>query len=106
MKRLSSNNVSLLMGDFNNNAFIRNEGYDYLLNQGLKDTFHLAETKDSGITVKGKIAGWDENKEKLRLDLILSNKDIDAKTSNVIFNGINKEIISDHYGVEAQINLK
>lgn len=106
MKRLNSNNVSLLMGDFNNNAFIRNEGYDYLLNQGLKDTFHLAETKDSGITVKGKIAGWDENKEKLRLDLILSNKDIDAKTSNVIFNGINKEIISDHYGVEAQINLK
>lgn len=105
-KRINKDNISLLMGDFNNNAFIRNEGYDYLLEQGLKDTFQSAQNKDSGITVKGKIAGWDENKEKLRLDLILCDRDIETKTSNVIFNGENKSVISDHYGVEAYINIK
>lgn len=106
IRRLNKDNISLLMGDFNNNAFVRNEGYDYLLKQGLKDTFHLSQSKDSGITVKGKIAGWDENKEKLRLDLILCDREINTNTSNVIFNGINKEIISDHYGVEVEIELE
>ncbi|NFG61777.1 endonuclease/exonuclease/phosphatase family protein [Clostridium sp. CMCC3677] len=100
-----SNNITFFMGDFNNNAFIRNEGYDYLLNKGLIDTFNISKEADSGITVKGKIDGWDENKDKLRLDLILSNKNLDVITSKVIFNGINKDVISDHYGVEISLNL-
>ena len=101
----TSNNTTFFMGDFNNNAFIRNEGYDYLLNKGLIDTFTISKEADNGITVRGKIDGWDENKEKLRLDLILSNKKLDVLTSKVIFNGINKDIISDHYGVEISLNL-
>ncbi|NFO13160.1 endonuclease [Clostridium botulinum] len=101
----TSNNTTFFMGDFNNNAFIRNEGYDYLLNKGLIDTFTISKEADNGITVRGKIDGWDENKEKLRLDLILSNKKLDVLTSKVIFNGINKDIISDHYGVEVSLNL-
>lgn len=96
---------AFLMGDFNNNAFIKGEGYDYLISKGLNDLFCLAEEQDCGITVKGKIDGWDENTEKLRLDLILSNKPIKVKTSKVIFNGTNKEIISDHYGVESDIDV-
>ncbi|NFH89999.1 endonuclease [Clostridium botulinum] len=101
----TSNNTTFFMGDFNNNAFIRNEGYDYLLNKGLIDTFTISKEADNGITVRGKIDGWDENKEKLRLDLILSNKKLDVLTSKVIFNGINKDVISDHYGVEVSLNL-
>ncbi|CEP80112.1 endonuclease/exonuclease/phosphatase family protein [Paraclostridium sordellii] len=94
-----------LMGDFNNNANIKGEGYDYLCNKFF-DTYKLSKVKDEGITVKGKIAGWDDNKLDLRLDLILSNKEIDVESSNVIFNGINKKVVSDHYGVEVCINVK
>ena len=103
IKRLNHNNISLLMGDFNNNAFIRNEGYDYLLSKGLNDTFEAAEVKDSGITVKGVIDGWDKNKDDMRLDLILSSKPLAVEYSKVIFNECNKEIVSDHFGVEVKL---
>lgn len=102
IKRVNDN-TTFLMGDFNNNAFTRDEGYDYLIEKGLKDLYLLSEEKDSGVTVKGKIAGWDENEEKLRLDLMLCNKNIKVKSVKVIFDGINKDIISDHYGVESDI---
>ncbi|MCD7034761.1 endonuclease/exonuclease/phosphatase family protein [Metabacillus sp. GX 13764] len=94
-----------LMGDFNNNAFIRGEGYDFLLEKGLYDTYSLAEVKDEGITVEGKIAGWSKNREKLRIDLILTNEKCRVLSSGVIFNGINKPVVSDHFGVEAVLNL-
>ncbi|MCP3741904.1 endonuclease/exonuclease/phosphatase family protein [Rossellomorea sp. BNER] len=91
-----------LMGDFNNNAFVRDEGYDYLLGKKLYDTYHLAEMKDSGITVEGDIAGWDENKHALRIDLILTNRRVKVRQSRVIFNGENQPVVSDHYGVEIE----
>ncbi|MRX71177.1 endonuclease [Bacillus lacus] len=96
---------AFLMGDFNNNAFIRGEGYDYLIQKGLTDTYTAAEDKDAGITVKGEIAGWDRNKSNLRLDLILTNMPAAVSYSKVIFNGINREVVSDHYGVETNIIL-
>ncbi|MDQ0244947.1 maltose 6'-phosphate phosphatase [Bacillus fengqiuensis] len=95
--------LTFWMGDFNNNALIRGEGYDYILKQGLYDTYHLAEKADSGVTVKGKIAGWDQNKQDLRIDLILTNQSIPVLSSNVIFNGTNKTVISDHFGVEIHV---
>ncbi|MBD7916387.1 endonuclease/exonuclease/phosphatase family protein [Clostridium sp. Sa3CUN1] len=97
------NNKSFIMGDFNNDAFIRNEGYDYLLDKGLIDTYTKAIEKDSGITVEGEIAGWEGKKENKRLDIIFTTDDIEVLKSNVIFNGENKKIISDHYGVEVEI---
>ncbi|MBC2579522.1 endonuclease/exonuclease/phosphatase family protein [Clostridium sp. DJ247] len=105
LNNIKKDRLTFFMGDFNNNAFIRGEGYDYLMEKGLKDTFTLAKEKDSGVTVKGKIAGWDLNKDDLRLDLILVNKDIDVEYSKVIFNGKNVPVVSDHYGVEVGINL-
>lgn len=104
MKRVNDN-TTFLIGDFNNNAFIKGEGYDYLIEKGLKDLYLLAEEKDSGVTVKGKIDGWDENEEKLRLDIMLCNKDIKVKSVKSIFNGKNRDIISDHYGVESEIEI-
>ena len=94
-----------LMGDFNNDVSLKGEGYEYLLNHGLYDTYHLAEDKDEGITVKGKIAGWSNNKHDLRIDLILTSKPVQVEFSRVIFNNVNKMMISDHFGVEAKINL-
>lgn len=105
MNRVKKEELSFLLGDFNNSAHIRNEGYDYLLNSGLYDTYELAKKKDVGTTVRGKIAGWDENEQELRIDLILSNQSINVVSSQVIFNGINKNVISDHFGLEVQISM-
>ena len=99
----SKDRLAFFMGDFNNNANVRNEGYDYMISKGLKDTFILAKEKDSGVTVKGKIAGWEENKVDMRLDIIFANKEISVKNSAVVFNGDNEAVISDHYGVEVTI---
>lgn len=96
--------LMFVMGDFNNNANTKNEGYDYLSNE-LIDTYTLAKKKDSGITVNGKIEGWEENKKDLRLDMIFVNKEIEVEKSKVIFNDINKNIVSDHYGVEVKVNI-
>ncbi|PEA84382.1 endonuclease/exonuclease/phosphatase family protein [Bacillus pseudomycoides] len=105
IKHVNENELSILMGDFNNNARLQGEGYDYLMQKGLYDTYELAFEKDEGTTVQGKIAGWDENKQNLRIDLILSNKPKTVISSKVIFNGINRNIISDHFGVEVQLNI-
>ena len=102
-ERLSPKRRSFLLGDFNNNAFIRNEGYDYMKSLGLVDTYDLAVEKDSGKTVKGKIAGWEANEADLRLDLVMTNKETHVKSSRVIFNGKNKHVVSDHYGVEVEL---
>ncbi len=99
----SSNEKYFLLGDFNNDANIRGEGYDYLLSKGLYDSYILSKEKDQGITVAGKIAGWDKNKHDLRIDYIFSNFLVKVETSSVIFNGKNQPIISDHYGVEVTI---
>ena len=104
IKNIKNDKLAFVMGDFNNNANIRNEGYDYIC-KSLIDTYDLAIEKDNGTTVKGKIAGWDKNKEDLRLDLILTNKEIKVIKSNVIFNNTNKNIVSDHYGVEVLVEI-
>ncbi|MHC1683618.1 MAG: endonuclease/exonuclease/phosphatase family protein [Clostridiaceae bacterium] len=100
IENTKSDRLTFYMGDFNNNAFLNGEGYDYLINKGLKDTYKMAKEKDSGVTVTGKIAGWDSNKTGLRIDLILANKEIEVEYSKVIFNGKNRIVVSDHYGVE------
>ena len=102
---INNDETSILMGDFNNSATIKGEGYDYLVEKGLYDTYPLAKVKDEGVTVKGKIAGWEKNSEDLRLDMIFSNKPLKVNYSKVIFNGRNKEVISDHFGVEVQLEL-
>lgn len=103
LENINNERLSFIMGDFNNNALVRNEGYDYLINKGLIDTYCNANKVDSGITVKGEIAGWESQCEEKRLDLILTNREVNVKESAVIFNGDNKKVISDHYGVEVII---
>ncbi|RAS75420.1 endonuclease/exonuclease/phosphatase family protein [Priestia endophytica] len=95
--------VFYLMGDFNNDASIKGEGYDYLLSQGLYDLYNQAEEKDHGITVEGKIDGWSQNTQNLRLDLILSNVSIQPRCSKTVFNGTEQPSVSDHFGVEVKM---
>ena len=95
-----------LMGDFNSQADVRGEGYDLVLKSGWKDTYLLAEEKDDGITVAEEIDGWREEdgrsgstKNEKRLDYIFCNTPADVRSSNVIYNGKNAPVVSDHYGV-------
>lgn len=59
MNCLNNDRINFIRGDFNNSAYIKGEGYEHLLLKGLLDTYNLAETKDNGVTVKGKIDGWE-----------------------------------------------
>ncbi len=93
------NDTIFLMGDFNSPADEKDKGYDMVLSRGWYDTYSLAKDKDSGFTVTGKIAGWEENRDSKRIDYIFTNTKINVKSSKVIFNGKNEEIISDHSGV-------
>jgi len=89
-----------LMGDFNSRDDIRGEGYDLIINSGWYDSYKLAEVKDNGFTVEEKIDGWSDNeRQKMRIDYIFSNFKANIKKSEVVFNGTNKSVISDHYGV-------
>ncbi|MDH5072938.1 Maltose 6'-phosphate phosphatase [Clostridium perfringens] len=97
-----SKNRAFFMGDFNNNAFLKNEGYDFLKSNGLIDTYDLAENKDSGVTVNKNIAGWEDNTGELRIDIIFTNRNTKVYDSRVIFNGKNKEVVSDHFGLEIE----
>lgn len=105
LKKINMDKVTFLMGDFNNDAFISGEGYDYFISQGLHDTYNLAVSKDDGVTVKGEIAGWEGHIHEKRIDLILTNHPIPVTYSNVIFNGNNKAIVSDHFGVEIEVSI-
>ena len=105
VSRLNKERLNIVVGDFNNDANLSGEGYDYLLSKGLLDTYHLALKKDEGTTVAGKIDGWEENKKGLRIDLVLSDKPVNVLSSHVIFNGSHKDIVSDHFGVEVELNI-
>lgn len=105
LKNTNLDRMTFFMGDFNNDAFVDREGYEYLLSHGLIDTYVLAENKDEGVTVKGEIAGWEGNVMKKRIDLILSNHKVPVIYSKVIFNHINKSVVSDHYGVEIKLHM-
>lgn len=95
-----------VMGDFNNPAEIRNEGYDMLQDLYWYDTYSLALEKDGGITVGQVIDGWRDkicDINGMRIDQIWCNKSKNIKSSTVIFNGRNHPVVSDHYGVIIEI---
>ena len=105
IEQVKKEELTILMGDFNSDALKRNAGYDYLMSKGLYDTYDMAKEKDRGITVNGKIAGWEKNGEQKRIDLILTNYPLEVRYSKVMFNGENEDIVSDHYGVEVEIDI-
>lgn len=98
-----------LMGDFNSPAQVRGEGYDLIRHYGWNDSYLLAEQKDDGITVAGVIDGWrdklsDSDLEKggMRIDHIWCSQNVPVKSSDIIFNGSNGPVVSDHFGLMIQ----
>ncbi len=92
-----------LMGDFNNPAEIKKEGYNLIERSGFYDSYKKAHIKDNGITVDRIIDGWRDriknSADGMRIDQIWSSKPHKIKSHRVIFNGENFPIISDHYGI-------
>lgn len=97
----------IFMGDFNNEADVSNEGYDYLLDQTpyLKDAYTIAEKKTGHATMSAGIDGWEDATSGKRIDLVFVSEDVEVEESHVIFDGKNKPVISDHFGVEVKIAL-
>ena len=93
-----------LLGDFNVPDSITGQGYDQVASSGWFDTFKIARSRDSGITVSGTIDGWREKpadrKEKgMRLDYIWCSRKKEILSSRVVFNGEREPVVSDHFGV-------
>ena len=94
-----------LMGDFNSPAEVRNEGYDIINSGGWYDSYIRAKTRDNGITVGKVIDGWRDKvsgTDGMRIDQIWCSQKAEIASSEVIFNGANKPVVSDHYGVVAE----
>ncbi len=105
-KLLDKSEKIWLMGDFNNPAEIRGEGYDLMTASGWYDCYNEAAEKDEGKTAEGKIDGWKERKgahDKMRLDQIWCNEPIKPKSCYTVFNGRRYPVVSDHFGVIAEI---
>ncbi len=95
-------NCTFIMGDFNVPDSKKNQGYDLIISSGWYDTYHLAQNKDEGYTVKGKIDGWKDEKSPFkneRIDYIFTNEKRAILSSYTIFNEKNKQVISDHFGI-------
>lgn len=95
----------ILMGDLNNAADVKGEGYDYVQETApfLLDTYKIAEEVVGRYTVEKSIDGWKGNQQKLRIDYILISKPFSVARYQVIFDNVSSPIVSDHYGVEAEL---
>ena len=66
----------------------------------------MAEQKDSGINCgESELTVGKAYSEEKRLDYIFLNQAKRVLSSQVIFNGKNKPIVSDHFGVEVDLIL-
>lgn len=95
-----ANENVIIMGDLNSPAHVRGEGYDYALASGYEDSYDLAAVKDDGNTAFSSIDGWkDKEKRALRIDYVLVKGKVEVMKHQVIFNGKNRPVVSDHYGI-------
>lgn len=99
VKKLRGTKPIYVMGDFNNPADVRNEGYDLITNAGWQDPYAFAATRIGSATVPPAIAGWEGNEVPLRIDYIFSDQPQTVETYEVKFDGNKLPIVSDHYGV-------
>ncbi|AXY25372.1 hypothetical protein CL176_04795 [Suicoccus acidiformans] len=95
----------LLMGDFNNEASIRKQGYDHIIQADFSDSYHTSVHQEGKVTVKAAIAGWEGHDAGKRIDYIFTSPDLKAETYRIILNGERGPIVSDHFGIDLTLNL-
>lgn len=97
--------TTFFLGDFNNP--VDSQGY-YTVREScllLQDSYVVTNEKGKAATVEKKIDGWEQNTEKLRIDFIFVPEGMQVKKYQRIFDGIDSPIISDHYGVEIELDV-
>ncbi|GGD22000.1 endonuclease/exonuclease/phosphatase family protein [Pontibacillus salipaludis] len=105
MNHMNAEGLSFLLGDFNASDDRHEEGYDYILRKGWIDTHKVALEQIGEETIEGKIAGWDQNKEGIKIDHIFCNQHVNVQKSEVVFDGRTTPIVSDHYGLEVTYTI-
>lgn len=101
LKQLSATG-GFLMGDFNNPA--DGPGYQLITNTAaVTDSFIVARQKNGEHTVLKAIDGWENSQEKLRIDYIWVPETITVEHYQVLFDGIETPIVSDHFGIEVLV---
>lgn len=89
-----------LAGDFNAPDDIKNQSYEKVLKDGWFDTYKLAKVVYGHDTAKGQIDGWKDGKQSgMRIDYIFTNQSVEINKHEVIFDGDNGVVVSDHYGL-------
>ena len=95
------------MGDFNNPAEVRGEGYDLLRESSLHDAYEMACLRQGEGTARAKIDGWrgrQSASEWLRIDQIWSSRARSVSVYQTLFDGKRFPFISDHLGVSVTVN--
>lgn len=94
-----------LAGDFNAPDIIPNQSYETIKEDGWFDTRDLADDAQGRFTAQGKIDGWDEAVDGMRIDYIWCNKKEHVKSHHVIFDGTHEDVVSDHFGLFMEDSL-
>ena len=92
----------LLLGDFNNPAEQRGQGYD-LVTATFQDAYVQAASRRGSHTVAKEIDGWAGNQQLLRMDFIFCNHQLKPQQVGTVFDGVTCDRVSDHFGVEASL---
>lgn len=99
---LPAGEPAVVMGDLNNPAEIRGEGYDMLMEKGWQDAWACADTRDAGWTARAGIDGWHGARlQTMRLDYLLCRP---ARECSCCWT-VAREDVSDHAGIWADIAL-
>lgn len=108
--QLSQRGPIVLCGDFNQDAGVRGEGYDLVMESGLwRDSCLAAPHRRGESTVHKQIAGWDSATTALRIDYILGRAGADQGYAPqfmehcVLFADDSPQAISDHSAVAATL---
>ena len=88
-----------LMGDFNNPAHRRGEGYDLLIRDGWQDAYLAAARREGEITVPGAIDGWQGDASGKRIDFVFASRPAKIGCAMTVFDGVRHPVLSDHYGL-------
>ena len=89
----------ILMGDFNNPADKRQQGYDLIAASDLKlqDAFLVAKEKEGEFTVEKAIDGWEGNVDQLRIDLAFLSQDFVIDSYSVVLDGQRGPHVNEHF---------
>ena len=98
-----SNRPAYLLGNFNVDAEVDTGSYT-LMCQEFEDTYCSAISKGDGMTVRGKLDGWDDSGISERLDYILTNAQNEVSYSRICFDGNIGPRISNHAGVLIEVS--